>query len=126
MRRRRDTADHHLQAQESEAFGPNVVNRIAGHDGCVQSAVFSADGSCVLTASSDCTAKLGDASTGECQRTLAGQDDVVLSAVFSADGSSALTASDDGTTKIWDVSTGECQQTLAGHIGSVNSVVFSS
>ena len=80
----------------------------------------------MLTASSDCTAKLGDASTGACQRTLAGQDDVVLSAVFSADGSSALTASDDGTTKIWDVSTGECQQTLAGHIGSVNSVVFSS
>ena len=58
------------------------VNRIAGHDGCVQSAVFSADGSCVLTVSWDHTAKIWDASTGECKLTPAGHDGYVRSAGF--------------------------------------------
>merc|ERR1712028_322773 len=80
----------------------------------------------VLTASDDETAKIWDASTGECKQTLSGHSGYVFSAVFSADGSSVLTASKDKTAKIWDASTGECKQTLSGHSRNVNSAVFSA
>merc|ERR1712217_142075 len=66
---------------------------LSGHTGYVSSAVFSADGSTVLTASDDKTAKLWDPSTGECKQTLSGHTDYVSSAVFSPDGSTVLTAS---------------------------------
>ena len=46
-------------------------------------AVFSADGSSVLTASSDRTAKIWDFSIGECTKTLSGHSGVVHTAVFS-------------------------------------------
>ena len=62
------------------------------HGGPVNSAVFSADGSLLLTASLDRTAKVWDSCTGECKLTLAGHDDPVFSAVFSADGSLVLPA----------------------------------
>ena len=56
----------------------------------------------VLTASEDGTAKIWDASTGECKLTLAGHNGWVLSAVFSPDGTSVVTSSNDGTAKIRD------------------------
>ena len=59
----------------------------------VYSAVFSADGQQVLTASLDQTAKVWSAASGECLRTLSGHTDRVYSAVFSADGQQVLTAS---------------------------------
>ena len=79
----------------------------------------------VLTASDE-TAKIWDASTGECKQTFSGHSNFVRSAVFSADGLSVLTASHDKTAKIWDASTGECKQTLSGHSYFVNSAVFSA
>ena len=79
----------------------------------------------VLTASRDGTAKIWNASTGECTQTLCGHSGTVNSAVFSHDGSSVLTASEDATAKIWNASTGECTRTLSGHSGAVMSAVFS-
>merc|ERR1712096_581765 len=93
--------------------------------GTVLSSVVSADGSSILTASADSTAKIWDASTGECKQTLAGHEGMVFSAVLSVDGSRVLTGSRDFTAKIWDASTGECKQTLSGHKGSVLSAAFS-
>jgi len=98
---------------------------LSGHEGCVNSAVFSADGSRILTASGDRTAKIWDSSTGECTQTLSGHAGAVRSAVFSADESRILTASRDCTAKIWDSSTGECKQTLSGHAGQLRSAAFS-
>jgi hypothetical protein len=62
------------------------------HEAEIQTAVFSPDGSKILTASNDKTAKLWD---------LKGHTDVVNSVVFSPDGKRILTASDDLTTIIW-------------------------
>jgi len=79
----------------------------------------------VLTGSVDATAKIWDASTGECKRTFSGHSEGVFSAVFSADGLSVLTGSQDKTAKIWDASTGECKRTFPGHSDAVWSAVFS-
>ena len=48
------------------------------------------DGSSVLTASDECTARIWDASTGECKLTLEGHSVAVNSATFSQDGSSVF------------------------------------
>ena len=83
----------------------------------VFSAVFSADGAAVLTASDDGTAKLWNPATGECTQNWTGHGGAVYSAAFSADGAAVLTASDDRTAKLWNPATGECAQTLTGHGG---------
>ncbi len=68
--------------------------------------MFSPDGSKVLTASADKSAKLWDAATGK-ELAAFHHDSGVYSAVFSPDGSKALTASADGTAKLWDAVTAQ-------------------
>ena len=96
-----------------------------GHTGAIISATFSPDGSMVVTASDDKTAKLWDSETGECLHTFEGHTKWVNSAVFSPDGSVIVTASSDNTAKMWNVRTGECVQTFEGHTRWVNSATFS-
>lgn len=86
-----------------------------GHAACVNSVVFSEDGSAVLTASEDNTAKYWSTAIGECTQTFAGHSDCVNAAVLSRDGLAVLTASDDRTAKLWSTATGECTQTFSGH-----------
>jgi WD40 repeat protein len=80
----------------------------------MMSAAFSADGSSVLTASIDATAKIWSS------KTLSGHSDRANSATFLADGSSVLTASSDATAKIWS------SKTLSGRSGRANSADGSS
>lgn len=79
----------------------------------------------IATASVDHTAKLWDAETGACQRTLRGHSDWVRSASFSADGLHLLTASEDCTARVWCVKSGACVQTLRSHRMPVQSAAFS-
>ncbi|NQT21513.1 MAG: hypothetical protein HQ592_17545, partial [Planctomycetes bacterium] len=65
----------------------------------VSSVAFSPDGTQVLTGSK--AAKLWDAATGKCIRTLTGDTSLVLSVAFSPDGTQVLTGSWDGTAKLW-------------------------
>ena len=88
---------------------------LAGHEGNVNSVVFSADGVSVLTASKYRTAKVWGSIMDACMLTLTGHEGVVNSAVFSADGVSVLTASKNCTAKVWDSTTGPCKLTLTGH-----------
>ena len=71
------------------------------HQDVVNEAVFSRDGSRILTASRDNTAKLWDAASGKLVASFAHQDRI-SDAVFSPDGGRILTASADGTAKLWD------------------------
>jgi WD40 repeat protein/tRNA A-37 threonylcarbamoyl transferase component Bud32 len=96
-----------------------------GHTGFVTSASFSPDGSRVVTASFDKTAKVWDFRTGAEVLTLKGHTDEVYSASFSPDGSRVVTASADKTAKVWDAQTGADVLTLNGHNNFVTSASFS-
>ena len=131
------------QSQEWQAIQQDVVsilqqatylvpkqNLLQGHTGLVNSANFSADGSKIVTASSDNTARVWDVK-GTLIAELKGHTDRVNSANFSVDGSKIVTASSDNTARVWDVK-GTLIAELKGHTGgsrvriSVRTVAKSS
>ncbi|AOX03618.1 hypothetical protein BJP34_33055 [Moorena producens PAL-8-15-08-1] len=99
------------------------------HKRAVTSAVFSPDGSRILTATKGKTAKLWDLK-GEEIKSLEGHSARVNSAVFSPDGNIIVTTSEDKTAKLWDKE-GKLLKTLRGNDCDrngqcqVNSAVFS-
>ena len=103
---------------------PDLVT-LKGHSRMVESVAFSPGGKRVATASSDKTAKIWDAATGQGIVTLRGHSASVESVVFSPDGKRVATGSLDNTAKIWDTATGQEIRTLKGHSETVNSVTFS-
>ena len=101
----------------------NTVFR--GHTDHVNSASFSHDGSRIVSASSDKTVRVWDASTGAELLKLEGHTDLVCSASFSPDGNRIVSASYDGTVRVWDASTGAELLKLEGHTYGVSSASFS-
>ena len=83
----------------------------------VYAASFSPDGSRIVTASDDKTARLWDAATGKELVRLA-HEAPSTAAAFSPDGARVLTASEDKTARLWDAATGKELARLA-HEGSV-------
>ncbi len=77
------------------------------HADSLSHAGFSPDGSMVVTASRDGTARIWDAATGEPLTEPLQHGGIVNYAEFSPDGSRIVTASNDNCAIIWDVATGE-------------------
>jgi hypothetical protein len=98
---------------------------LAGHDGPVESAAFSPDGSRVVTSSDDKTARIWGAASAKEIAVLRGHDATVWSAAFSPDGSRVVTSSDDKTARIWDSATAKQIAVLRGHNEGVFSATFS-
>ena len=103
---------------------------LKGHTDGVSSAGFSPDGSRIVTASYDNTAKVWDARSGAEVLTLKGHtsgvfSNAVRSAGFSPDGTRIVTAGHDGTAKVWDARSGAEVLTLKAHSGIVTSAGFS-
>jgi eukaryotic-like serine/threonine-protein kinase len=101
------------------------LNTLKGHKSAVTSASFSPDGSRVVTASWDQTAKIWDAKSGAELLTLKGHTDRVESASFSPDGSRIVTGSYDKTAKVWNAKSDAELRTLKGHTEPVTSASFS-
>ena len=78
---------------------------LSGHGDLVNSAAYSPDGTRIVTASFDKTARIWDARTGAQLAVLSGHGDVVTSAAYSPDGTRIVTASFDKTARIWDART---------------------
>jgi WD40 repeat protein len=95
-----------------------------GHSDGVLSADISPDGRYVLTASSDHTARLWDAQTGQELRQFSGHTAGLKNAVFSPDGHYALTGSGDNTARLWEVETGREVRQFSGHSGGVWGIAF--
>ena len=91
----------------------------------MRSAAFSPDGTRIVTAEDDRTAKIWDASSGKVLLTLYGHTDIVSDAEFSPDGRLILTVSADRQTIVWDALTGQELFTLAGHNDGLWTVSFS-
>src|SRR5262249_12413634 len=94
--------------------------------GGVNSAAFSPDGACIVTASGDHTARIWDATTGTEIKVLRGHEDTVTSAAFSPDGARIITASIDRTARIWDATAGPEIKVLRGHEARAMSAAFAA
>jgi WD40 repeat protein len=93
------------------------------HQGAVNALVFSPDGQCLATASSDHTISIWEVASWHQMTSLVHQGP--LSALtFSLDGQYLAAASEDGTTHIWQIASKEQVATL-NHKESVNAVAFS-
>ena len=125
-----EAAIRHFPTYEAErilgrTFGYPLHNVLRGHKDSVASAEFSPDGSRIVTASRDTTARIWDSATGKELHTLSGHESFVRSAEFSPDGSKVVTASRDKTARIWDTATGKELHTLSGHKDDLWSAEFS-
>jgi WD40 repeat protein len=105
-----------------EKMLPPLVSSFRYQD-IVADAVFSPDGTRILTASWDKTAKLWDAVSGKLVGVFAHQR-TVNTAVFSLDGARILTASADHSAKLWDAASGKLIASF-GHQDEVNAATFS-
>jgi len=93
------------------------------HSNVVNTAAFSPDGSRFVTASTDGTAIIADATTGNPLAVLEGHEAEVTNARFDPTGSLIVTASLDGTARVWDGDTGD-QRWILQHGGSGTNIVL--
>lgn len=102
-----------------------------GHSDAVRSAEFSPDGTQIVTASNDGTARVWTAGENGAWVTtgrLVGHKGPLRAAVFSPDGMRIVTASEDATARVWAIgANGVWTESgrLEGHESPVNSSVFS-
>ena len=90
----------------------------AEHNQYINSSQFSSNSKTILTASTDNTAKIWDANTGNLIVTFTGHIKEVNMAQFSPDNKKVVTISEDNTTKIWDSRTGNLITDLRGQTGN--------
>lgn len=103
----------------------HIPATLVGHGGVVTHATFSPDGTLVLTTSADSTARLWDATTGQCLRILAGHADWVSGGCFHPDGDRLATWADGGTLRLWDTVSGDCLRQLPRAARWVTDAPFS-
>ena len=98
---------------------------LRGHSSPILSIAFSPDGLRIVTTSSDNTARLWNAQSGQEIAVLKGHEGTVIAAAFSPDGSRLVTASYDTTARLWNGQSGEEIAVLKGHEGAVIAAAFS-
>jgi len=98
---------------------------LRGHTGGVLYASYSPDGTKIVTASEDDTARIWDAHTGRQLLPPLSQADDVLMAVFSPDGKRVATGCEDGTARLWDAVTGQPIGAPMKETDAIKSVRFS-
>lgn len=102
-----------------------LASTLRGHEKAVHTAVFSPDGTLVLTASSDGTARIWRADGSGDPVVLRGHEGEVNSATFSPDGTLVLTTSDDCTARIWRVDGAGPPISFEGHDDVIYEAAFS-
>ncbi|MDO8707065.1 TIR domain-containing protein [Pseudomonas sp.] len=98
---------------------------LLGHTGEISHAIFSPDGSHIVTTSWDGTAKLWLAATGKMISSLDGHRRTVTHAAFSPDGTRIVTTGWDGSAQVWDAIDGKLIVSLSAHKERVVFAAFS-
>lgn len=117
------TAGDHARVWDIRRHGPGQLLR--GHTEPVVDAAFNGDGSRIVTASADGTARVWNTHTRglvAVLRTPGGAD--VNSASFSPDGQHVVSASSDGVARIWSLAGQRVERELRGHQSPVYDVAF--
>jgi WD40 repeat protein len=102
-----------------------LIEVLPEHEEVLESASYSPDGSRIVTASRDLTARIWDARSGAPLAILKGHGGWVMSAAYSPDGARIVSASADKTARIWDARSGAQLAVLRGHGDVVESAAFS-
>jgi Prp8 binding protein len=100
--------------------------QLVGHEGEINSAKFSPNGTTLASASFDRQILLWNV-YGDCENfcVMTGHTGAILELCFSRDGSMVFTASTDKTGSVWDCSAGQRMKKLRGHTSFVNSCAAS-
>jgi WD40 repeat protein len=101
-----------------------VIRKIDGHTSSVTQAVFSRDGTRILSASDDGTVRLWDSATGKQLRLFRGHEGYVKSVALSPDGKQALSGGSDATVRLWDVADGKQLRVFRKHTEPLVAVRF--
>ncbi|HEX2915391.1 MAG TPA: hypothetical protein VH186_31810 [Chloroflexia bacterium] len=99
-----------------------LVNGFNGHGDTILSLSFSPDGTRLLSASSDNTARIWPFDGKGEALVLKGHAKAVWSAAFSPDGKTVVTASEDGTIRTWDAANGKELLQFGMNKGTIYSV----
>jgi WD40 repeat protein len=102
-----------------------VIAHIGREQGRLLSAVFSPDGSRVITGGTDGTVKIWMPGHIPTPGLLRGHEDIVYRGGFSPDGQYAITSSFDGTAIVWDAVTNAIAAQLSGHDSELISAFYS-
>jgi WD40 repeat protein/tRNA A-37 threonylcarbamoyl transferase component Bud32 len=114
-----------LRLWEVATGRPVLVGEFSGHGDAVLSVAFSRDGTKLLSASYDKTARLWDTKSGKELKSFLGHSWWVWAAAFSPDEERVVTASQDGSAIIWRTETGARIAQFLEHRGPVYSAAFS-
>ena len=101
------------------------LTNVLRQSGLVHFVAFSPDGRTAVTASTDGTARLWDASNGEPRGEPLRHEAGVMQAAFSPDSRLVITAGLDRTARLWEVDGGRARGAPLRHRGPVRSVAFS-
>ncbi len=102
-----------------------ITHRIGTHLHQYHGVAVSPDGSRMITANRDHTARLWDIASGQCLMVFKGHTEELRRAAFTAGGRLAVTCANDGTLRVWNCTTGSCVLILNGHKGYVTAVAVS-
>ncbi len=105
--------------------GGRTTHRIGGHTDWYHGAAVSPDGSRLITANRDGTARLWDCASAQCLMVFRGHTGEVVRAAFMNHTDRAVTTDDNGTLRLWDCATGACVLVLKGHHGRVAGLAVS-
>ena len=98
------------------------LKKYEGHSDRVHSVVFSADGTIIVTGSSDNTVRIWNVETEKELKKYEGHSDPVNSVALSADGKKIISGSWDKTVRFWDVEIGKDLKKYEGQSKEVTSV----
>jgi WD40 repeat protein len=101
---------------------PALQRVLTGHTSLLNAVAVAPDGRWLATASSDGTARIWDAATGQQRAVLAGHTGWVRAVAVAPDGSWLATTGSDRKVRIWEAATGQQRTLMAGHAYEVTAV----